>query len=211
VSARDIVLRRIRDALREDPDVPEIPRDYRTTGHLGADAVVDLFAERVDDYRATVHRCTPDQLAHRIATALGGATSVVVPPGLDGAWLTDLGDTEVVRDDGSLSADRLDTIAAVLTAAAVGIAETGTIVLDGSDDQGRRALTLVPDVHVCVVRAEQVVQTVPQGLAATDPTRPLTLVSGPSATSDIELDRVEGVHGPRTLHVIVVAEEPTDL
>ncbi|MFE7509515.1 lactate utilization protein C, partial [Promicromonospora sp. NPDC057488] len=137
------------------------------------------------------------------------ARSVVVPDGIEPGWLAGLGDV-VVRTDSReepLSAVELDGIDAVVTAARVAVAETGTIVLDGEPDQGRRAISLVPDVHVCVVRTDQVVQTVPEAvrLLDADPGRPLTWISGPSATSDIELDRVEGVHGPRTLHVALVS------
>nr|BFE78314.1 hypothetical protein GCM10020093_009150 [Planobispora longispora] len=125
---------------------------------------------------------------------------VVVPPGLPPAWLPD--GLDVLRDEG-LGADRLSAVDGVVTAAAVAVAETGTIVLDGSADQGRRVITLLPDLHICVIRPEQVVATVPEALARLTPGRPLTWISGPSATSDIELDRVEGVHGPRNLHVVI--------
>ena len=153
--------------------------------------------------------CAPDEVAAAVAEALSrtGSRSVVVPGGLDPFWVAGLGEeVRVVTDDG-LSAADLDAVDAVVTAARVGIATTGTIVLDHAEDQGRRALTLVPDQHVCVVRADQVVHDVPEAVALLDPARPLTWVSGPSATSDIELNRVEGVHGPRTLDVVVVRSE----
>ncbi|GGK66224.1 LutC/YkgG family protein [Ornithinimicrobium pekingense] len=167
---------------------------------------LELFAENVADYRATVVRCDPGGVAGAVADALArrGARSVVVPDGLDASWVSGLGgEVRVVADDGLTPAD-LDGLDAVVTAARVGIATTGTIVLDHAADQGRRALTLVPDQHVCVVRADQVVHDVPAAVTLLDPTRPLTWISGPSATSDIELNRVEGVHGPRTLDVVVV-------
>ncbi|WSG47954.1 LUD domain-containing protein [Dactylosporangium sp. NBC_01737] len=132
---------------------------------------------------------------------------LIVPDGLPGDWLPDAGDG-VVTDDGTLGPRDLDGFAGVVTACAAACAETGTIALDGGPDQGRRAITLVPDRHFCVVRAGQVVRSVPDLLAALTPTRPLTLISGPSATSDIELDRVEGVHGPRTLVVLLVRDAP---
>ena len=157
---------------------------------------IELFVERVADYRAVVEQCAQDELAEVVAAAVSGL-SVVVPHGLGfevpGA----------VVDDGLTSA-QLDEIDAVVTEARVGIAETGTIVLDHGAGQGRRVITLVPDRHVCVVRQDQVVSDVPEAVTLLDPGRPQTWISGPSATSDIELDRVEGVHGPRNLHVIVV-------
>jgi L-lactate dehydrogenase complex protein LldG len=174
--------------------VPRGYRDVRAEG--GSPDVVDLFAERVADYRARVVRCRPDEVEATIADALGGRRAVV-PDGLD--WHVE----DAVRDEG-LSALDLDAIEAVVTGATVGIAVTGTVVLSHGDGEGRRALTLVQDLHVCVVRADQVVRDVPEAVERLDPSRPSTWVSGPSATSDIELDRVEGVHGPRTLVVVLV-------
>ena len=162
--------------------------------------VADLvahFAERVEDYRAVVERCAPADAAARVAAALPEGARVVVPAGLSVAVP---GGTV----DSGFTAAELDGFDAVVTEARLGIAETGTIVLDHGAGQGRRAISLVPDLHVCIVRADQVVPDVPDALARLDPARPLTWISGPSATSDIELDRVEGVHGPRTLHVILV-------
>ena len=171
--------------------LPDVPVDRA--------ALLDLFAERVADYRAEVTRCATADLATAVVAALTGAQRVVVPRALGI-------DVPLARVDDGLTAADLDATDAVVTAAAVGIAETGTLVLDHGPDQGRRLLTLLPDLHVCVVRASQVVPDVPDALALLDPQRPQTWVSGPSATSDIELSRVEGVHGPRRLHVVLVAD-----
>ena len=187
--ARDEILARVRMATAgvEAPSRPVLGGSKPVS--------VDLFAERVADYRAVVERCTPEELAARVAEAVEGR--VVVPAGL-GVEVAD------ALSDDDLSSTELDAIDTVVTEARVGIAETGTIVLDHGPGQGRRALTLVPDRHVCIVRVDQVVSDVQDAVALLDPTRPLTWISGPSATSDIELDRVEGVHGPRNLHVILV-------
>jgi L-lactate dehydrogenase complex protein LldG len=198
VTARDEVLGRVRSALGEAPVVPEVPRDYHGPGTAAAD--VALFCERVADYKATVHRTGPDDLAARIEAvcAAHGATR--------------LAGTIEGFEDASLGVRELDALDGVVTGCALGIAETGTIVLDGAEASGRRALTLVPDLHVCVVHEEQIVASVPDAVdrlaEAARAGRPITLVSGPSATSDIELDRVEGVHGPRRLEVLVVAPAP---
>ena len=202
--ARAAVLARIREALDDGPPGVEIPRDYEQSLPPGTD-IAGLFAERVGHYRATVHRTDEAGLPERIAAVLAerGATRVATPVGLPAAWLWGLG-IDRIADDPPLSYPDLDALDGVITGCAVAIAETGTIVLDGGPDQGRRALTLLPDLHVCVVRAEQVVGSVPEALARLEPTRPQTWISGPSATSDIELQRVEGVHGPRTLDVILV-------
>ena len=204
--ARTEVLARIRSALGEQPQVPEVTRGYRTSGEHapGAVELLDLLTDRLVDYKAGVTRCSADELPGAIAevlsrTAPGGR--LVVPPGLPAAWTAG---ADVLRDDGGVTTAELDAVAGVVTACAVAVAETGTIVLDAGDDQGRRALSLVPDLHLCVVRADQVVQTVPEAVSRLEATRPLTWISGPSATSDIELDRVEGVHGPRTLEVLLV-------
>ena len=193
MSARDEILRRVRSALDGVSPVVDLPPAPRAPDRGD---LVTLFEERVADYRAVVTRVAAADLSSAVAEALGAAR-VVVPPGLG---------IEVegsVVDDG-FSAHELDAFDAVVTRAALGIAETGTIVLDHRPDQGRRAISLVPDLHVCIVDAGQVVADVPDAIALLDPSRPLTWISGPSATSDIELDRVEGVHGPRTLHVLLV-------
>jgi L-lactate dehydrogenase complex protein LldG len=204
VNAREEVLARIRTALAGQPEPAEAPRGYRSRGELdpGAPGLLELLTDRLVDYRATVLGCSAHDVPGVVAGALAerGLRRVVAPAGVPAAWL---GDAEALRDDPPLPVDALDAADAVVTGCAVAVAETGTIVLDGGVDQGRRALTLVPDVHVVVVRAEQVVQTVPEAIARLDPHRPLTMISGPSATSDIELNRVEGVHGPRTLIVVL--------
>ncbi|WP_106401205.1 LutC/YkgG family protein [Actinocorallia populi] len=210
MSSRLRILDRVRAALADVPpaerpeDVP-VPRDY-LRAHA-EDGLVVLFAERVADYRASVLRTAPSGVARTIRSALAarGLSRVVVPPGFPAAW-TDLPRTE------DLGTAELDAFQGVVTGAAVAIAVTGTIVLAGGPGQGRRALSLIPDHHLCVVRASQIVADLPDALARLDPARPLTFISGPSATSDIELDRVEGVHGPRTLEIIIVddlsEEEP---
>jgi L-lactate dehydrogenase complex protein LldG len=193
----------------------EPPREYRRRGEHdpGSQALLDLLVDRLVDYGAGVVRVRDDAALPAGLSGLlteGGVRTLVVPPWLPSAWVTAAGvaGAEVLTDapGAPLDAAALDGVDAVLTACRVAIAETGTIVLDGEGDQGRRAITLVPDRHVCVVRAAQVVQTVPEGVDVLlrAPDRPLTWISGPSATSDIELSRVEGVHGPRTLDVVLV-------
>lgn len=207
MSARDEVLARVRGAIA-DARAPEVPRDHRTSGALSGTALLDRLAERVDDYRATVRRCPAGAEATTVAALLHehGVARIGVPAGLDRVLLP--ADVEVVVDGPDVPVDGLDALDGAVTGCAVAIAETGTIVLDASPDQGRRALTLVPDLHLVVVPADRVVETVPEAVARLDPTRPLTWISGPSATSDIELQRVEGVHGPRTLLVVVVDAAP---
>jgi len=202
--AREAILGRLRASLDDAPAVPTVPHGYRTVVPAGVD-VVALFADRVADYRAAVVIVPSDGVAAAVEAIVAMVgPRVVVPAGFPDAWLPASG-YDRVADDPPLSSADLDAVDAVITGCAVAIAETGTIVLDAGAGQGRRALSLVPDHHVCVVRADQVVGDVPEGVAALDPRRPLTWISGPSATSDIELDRVEGVHGPRHLHVVIVS------
>ncbi|NLU82769.1 lactate utilization protein C [Rhodococcus sp. HNM0569] len=182
-----------------------VPRDYERADLTGPGDVA-LFAETVGDYRAQVFRVAASEVAATVASLLRGARRVVTPAGLDPAWTAGLAPI-VDGEPALLSVGELDEGDAVVTGCRLGIAKTGTIVLDAGPGQGRRLVTLVPDRHVCIVRADQVVDTVPQAFARLVPGRPLTFVSGPSATSDIELDRVEGVHGPRTLDVILVEPE----
>lgn len=218
MSARERILASVRAALADVPDdeqhvVPAPPRVAPSDRAV----LLDRFHERVADYRAVVRRCSSDELVSVVAAMLSGleAARIVVPDGLDAVVP---GLVEVLRKAGfalaadstsaPLSATDLDEMDAVITTARVGVAETGTLVLDHGAGQGRRAVTLVPDVHLCVVREDQVVADVPDAVAALDPSRPTTWISGPSATSDIELSRVEGVHGPRTLHVLIVGSSP---
>lgn len=204
-TARDTVLGRIRDALALAPTPgTEIPRAYRTGRTLPDGDRLTLLTDRLVDYKAQVHPCTADRTADVVAEVLRGhgARRIGVPAGLDEQWLVSY-DGEVQRDSADIPAPSLDALDGVVTASAVSCAETGTIFLDGSPDQGRRALSLVPDLHVCVVDLSSVVAGVPEAVARLVPERPTTLISGPSATSDIELERVEGVHGPRTLAVVI--------
>jgi L-lactate dehydrogenase complex protein LldG len=210
-TAREEILARIRAALGDQPGPVEVPRDYHRPPTSTVDGpapaeVVALFAERAADYRATVESTTPGGLPGAIAAALRarGASRLVVPAGIPPDWLAEAG-VERLADLPPLTIDQLNEADGVLTGAAVAIALTGTVVLDAGPDQGRRALSLLPDYHLCVIRADQIVATVPEAVARLDPRRPQTWISGPSATSDIELNRVEGVHGPRTLHLLICA------
>jgi L-lactate dehydrogenase complex protein LldG len=202
VTAREEVLARIRTALGAGDGAPdEVPRAYRTSAGLAGPALIALLTERLRDYGTSVRRCAPDEVpaAARQALAERGARRVVLPAGLD---LTGPDGVTLISDD-ALSPGALDAADGVVTTAALAIAETGTIVLDGGPGQGRRTLSLIPDYHLCIVRTDQIVAIVPEALGRLDPARPQTWISGPSATSDIELDRVQGVHGPRTLEVIL--------
>jgi L-lactate dehydrogenase complex protein LldG len=203
LNAREEVLARARAAIahggggNEEP----APRDYRARTDDG----VDTFVDRLRDYGAGTRRVLAAELADAVRAALSaqGARRVVTPGGLPEAWFADV---EALADDPPLDPHTLDGSDGVVTTCAVAIAQTGTIVLDGSSGMGRRALTLVPDYHLCVVPEAKIVASVPEALGRLEPTRPLTFVSGPSATVDIEMVRVQGVHGPRRLDVLIVGE-----
>lgn len=213
-TARDEILGRIQQALHDLPApdagaaVPRLKPTYLRSDPAPHEEQVEQFIERVTEYKATVHRVASELLPREIAAAClrRGVRRLVVPHDLVGAWIPS--GLEILRDPG-LTNDQLDTSDGVLTACRLGIAQTGTIVLDAGPGQGRRALTLLPDYHLCVIRVDQIVGLVPEAVAQLHdavraPGHPLTWISGPSATSDIELNRVEGVHGPRTLEVLVV-------
>ena len=215
-SARETILWRVRHATRDVPederpeDVP-VERGYRKEDGAEREEIVERFAERAAEYKATVHRVTEDELPSAIEEALGrrGVRRLVIPPYLPKEWIPD--GIETLRDAARprLTNEELDESDGVLTGCALGIAQTGTIVLDSGRAQGRRALTLLPDYHLCVVREDRIVGLVPEAFAklvetVKDEGRAVTFISGPSATSDIELNRVEGVHGPRTLEVLIV-------
>ncbi|MYT26112.1 lactate utilization protein C [Streptomyces sp. SID7760] len=208
MSSRDRILGRIRRAVADGGPDPAVPRDYlRVHGVRTPAEKADLLAAHLAEYRARVHRADGDGIAPLLARLLAerGARTVLVPSGLPPRWLAAAAVTRV-EDRPGANPYELDAVDSVVTGCALAIAETGTIVLDGGPGQGRRRITLIPDHHVLVVRVpEQVVDSVPQALPLLDPRRPLTWISGPSATSDIELDRVEGVHGPRTLEVILLS------
>ena len=204
-TAREEVLGRLRAAVGPSAD-PPIGRHYATKGVAapGDAALLDLLDERISDYAATVHRSTEDDLPAKVAQVLNdcGARHVGAAAGLPRKWLP----RTLPVDSETMGVAELDALDGVVTGCAVAIAVTGTLVLDGSSGCGRRALTLVPDLHLCLVRRSQIVETVPEALTCLAPHRPLTFISGPSATSDIELERVEGVHGPRTLQVILITD-----
>ncbi|HEX4088043.1 MAG TPA: LUD domain-containing protein [Trebonia sp.] len=228
-TAREEILDRIRAATgpnavgraatpaQVDAAYAALPRAYRRAHHDAAGTdIVALFAERAADYRAIVETVPEADLAAAIARVLAPVPTFLVPDGLPPHWLAGrqaddqneaaaigLADDRIVRDDPPLSARELDAVAGVVTGCAVAIAETGTLILDHGPGQGRRAVTLVPDFHLVVVRADQVAADLPDAIGRLDPARPHTLISGPSATSDIELIRVEGVHGPRNLHILI--------
>jgi L-lactate dehydrogenase complex protein LldG len=211
-SAREEILGRIRAAnaatgadgsAGPDAAYAAIPRDYLRSHHkVPRTDIVALFAERAADYRAVVERVPAAGVAGAVRRSVGVVPGrMVIPPGLPAEWVTGVAD--VTGDDPPLSAAELDQAAGVITGCAIAIAETGTVVLDHGPGQGRRALTLLPDFHLVIVQASQVAADLADALARLDPSRPLTFISGPSATSDIELIRVEGVHGPRTLHILI--------
>ena len=209
MSAKEEILSRLASALQDAPAPEQVPRAYRKTSDMPPEGLVDLLVDRLEDYKAHVDVVEQAGLSAAIAERLKDAASYVVPHGIDEAWLADAALVHDARRrvdaPGSvLGVAELDATSAVLTSSAVSIAESGTIVLDGRADQGRRAISLVPDHHVCVVPVSSIVRLLPEALPRMDITRPLTWISGPSATSDIELERVEGVHGPRRLDVIIV-------
>ncbi|MFI5943180.1 lactate utilization protein C [Streptomyces uncialis] len=217
MNGREVVLGRVRRALAggsgasPGPDGPvayDGVRDYlRVHGERTPEESVDLLAARLTEYRALVHRTDDEGLPELLMRLLAeqGPDEMLVPPALPPYWLS-AADPVRVHDRAAVTARRLDRVGSVVTGCALAIAETGTIVLDGGPGQGRRRITLIPDHHICVVRVpDQVVCSVPQAIERLDPRRPQTWISGPSATSDIELDRVEGVHGPRTLEVVLLS------
>jgi len=211
-AARSLILGRIRDTLGErttpcDEAYQRISRGYRDGPTLSSNACLDLLEDRLDHYQVAVHRCDAPRLPGMIGEILKarGAQRMIVPPDLDRGWLP--AGVEFTPDHGLAYSD-LDQCDGVLTACSLAIASTGTIVLRHAAGEGRRALTLIPDYHLCVVQASQTVQTVPEAirrLAALQPAL-VTTISGPSATADIEMTRIRGVHGPRTLGVIVVTD-----
>ena len=211
-SSREMILERVRNALAGAPDAAASSAAYRRRGVRDQPARIELLCERIGDYRAQVRRVAVADLREAIADAFEAhnATRVCVPPAIPAAWRP--GGLDLI-EDADFTPVELDRFDGVLTGCTLAIAETGTIVLSAGPTEGRRALTLVPDLHVCVISEQQVVELVPEamavlaGLSRADRRPPITFISGPSATSDIELSRVEGVHGPRNLVVLVVAEE----
>ena len=205
-AAKETILARIRTALADAPESAAVVRAYRQHDERGSVDIITELADRLRDYKAHVDHIDGGTLSGAIAAAsvLYGIRRLVVPADAPTGWIPP--NLEILRDDPPLTNDQLDASDGVLTGCAFAIAQTGTIALNTGAFQGRRALSLVPDRHLCVVYAEQVVGIVPDGIARLleEPMRPITFISGPSATSDIELTRVEGVHGPRTLHVFLV-------
>lgn len=215
MTAREAILGRIRaaNATRPAPG-GEVARDYRQAWDAAAGSRIERLIERLRAYGVAVLRAqSVGEIAGiaQLRFAERKVARLLVPPDLPASWRPR--DLEVIEDSGQ-GPHELDRIEGVMTGCAVAIAETGTIVLDAGAFQGRRAVTLVSDVYVCVVFASQVAGIVPEAVAllheAARDGRPITFISGPSATADIELDRVAGVHGPRTLDVILVEGGPAD-
>lgn len=210
MSAREDIMNRITSALRDQPVTPVVPREYRRASDMTAAQRLEQLVDRLIDYKANVFLTPAADVAARLAELLAGSASIVVPHGLDQEWLAGLKDdagklsVHVDSPENRLTVTELDAVDAVVTAAATAVSETGTIMLDGSYDQGRRIISLVPDRHICILQAADIVEVLPEAIARLEATRPQTWISGPSATSDIELERVEGVHGPRTLDVIIL-------
>lgn len=203
--ARDEVLGRVERAQSVEPTAYDVPRLYRRAGvdPWSDEQLCESLIDRLVDYKASVVTCATLEIPDAVARIVRRrrATRIVVPDGAPREWLPH--EVDAVEDAPPLSAVQLDELHGVLTTSSVAIAETGTIVLDGGAGMGRRILTLIPDLHIVVVRVEDIVRGVPEALTRLDPSRPQTWISGPSATSDIELERVEGVHGPRILEVVI--------
>jgi L-lactate dehydrogenase complex protein LldG len=208
--ARAAILARVRSSLADAPTREPDRRSYRRVGGRPRSKCVELFSERVGSYQATVARVADVAGAVTEECVRAGAMRMVISSGLPARWRPP--GITLVEDDG-LSARELDKFDGVITGCTVAIAETGTVVLSAAPAEGRRAITLVPDLHVCIVEETQIVELLPEAIARLEPIiadtgRPITFISGPSATSDIELSRVEGVHGPRKLVVLVAEENP---
>ncbi|WP_207343682.1 LUD domain-containing protein [Arthrobacter sp. E3] len=210
MSAREDIMGRIKSALRDAPETPVVPREYRRSSNMSAEQRLEQLVDRLEDYKANVFVTPAAKAPAKLAELLAGSSSIVVPHGLPKEWLAELTDdagslaVHVDSPERRLTVAELDAVDAVVTAAATAVSETGTIMLDGSEDQGRRIISLVPDRHICLLRAGDIVEVLPEAIARLEATRPQTWISGPSATSDIELERVEGVHGPRILDVIIL-------
>lgn len=210
--AKAEILGRIRASLWDKPQVAEPVRNYRRVSEKSRDEIVEILVDRLVDYKANVYHETAETIAARVGELLGKSARYVVPVGLEDSWLPEdtaarsrLVDSGNAHKPGALSVRELDAVDAVVTSSTVTCAETGTIALNSSEAEGRRAITLVPDHHICVVPVESIVELIPETVARLDFSKPVTWISGPSATSDIELIRVEGVHGPRTLDVIILS------
>ncbi|POH59404.1 LutC/YkgG family protein [Arthrobacter glacialis] len=210
MSAREDIMNRIKSALRDAPETPVVPRAYRRSSTMSDAQRLEQLVDRLVDYKANVFLTPAAEVPAKLAELLAGTSSIVVPHGLPQEWLSALKDdagapaVHVDSPERRLTVAELDAVDAVVTGAATAVSETGTIMLDGSDDQGRRIISLVPDRHICLLHAADIVEVLPEAIARLEASRPQTWISGPSATSDIELERVEGVHGPRTLDVMIL-------
>lgn len=210
-TAKEEIFARLRNSLDDNPQPAEPVRNYRRTSNLSKEETIEMLIDRLVDYKANVYRETEETIVSRVDELLKNASRYVVPAGINTAWLpedtarrsrvVDSGNTQVA---GALSVEELDHMDAVVTNSTVSCAETGTIFLNTNPDEGRRAISLIPDHHICVVKEDTVVELFPESIERITYERPVTMFSGPSATSDIELVRVEGVHGPRLLDVIIL-------